>query len=121
MLLNGTNINPTYEKHNSNSKIYFSVDDTLFTPSTPLSNTNNWSFWNTATIANVLLDSGHHKIRLHCDGGEINVNSFEFVRTGNIQDINSSFISAKTLDRYSVEVLMSKPIDFSSISYQLDF
>ena len=108
-------INFRYSAFNSNSKVSFSVNDTLFTPSTALSNTNNWSFWNTATIQDVLLDSGRHKIRLHCDGGEINVNSFEFVRTGNIQDINSNFISARTLDMYNVEILMSKPIDFSSI------
>jgi hypothetical protein len=31
------------------------------------------------------LDAGNHKIRLHCDGGEINVNSFEFVKDGDIQ------------------------------------
>ena len=65
------------------------------------------------------MDSGRHKIRLHCDGGEFNVNSFEFVKTGNIQDINSNFISARTLDMYNVEILMSKPIDFSSIPASL--
>ena len=112
-------INFRYSANNSNSKVSFFLNDTLFTPSTPLSNTNNWSFWNTATISNVILDSGRHKIRLHCDGGEINVNSFEFVKTGNIQDINSNFISARTLDMYNVEILMSKPIDFSSIPASL--
>ena len=112
-------INFRYSANNSNSKVSFSVNDTLFTPSNPLSNTNNWSFWNTETISNVILDSGRHKVRLHCDGGEINVNSFEFVKTGNIQDVNSSFISAKTLDMYNVEILMSKPIDFSSIPASL--
>ena len=112
-------INFRYSANNSNSKIYFSVNDTLFTPSSPLSNTNNWSFWNTATLPNAIMDSGRQKIRLHCDGGEVNVNSFEFIKTGNIQDINSEFISARTLDLYSVEILMSKPIDFSSIPASL--
>ena len=88
-------INFRYSANNSNSKVSFSLNDTLFTPSNPLSNTNNWSFWNTATIPDAILDSGRHKIRLHCDGGEFNVNSFEFVKTGNIQDINSNFISAE--------------------------
>jgi hypothetical protein len=48
-------INFRYSANNSNSKVSFSVNDTLFTPSTALSNTNNWSFWNTATIQDVLL------------------------------------------------------------------
>ena len=108
-------INFRYSANNSNSKIYFSVDDTLFTPSTPLSNTNNWSFWNTATIPNAILYAGTHKIRLHCEEGEINVNSFEFVRNGDISSVDAAFIAAKTTDDYNVELLLSKPIDFNSI------
>ena len=34
-------INFRYSANNSNSKIKFSINDTLFTSSTPLSNTNN--------------------------------------------------------------------------------
>ena len=109
-------INFRYSAHNSNSKIKFSINDTLFTPSTPLSNTNNWSFWSTATISNAILHAGRHKIRLHCDGGEINVNSFEFVRNGDITSIDANFIAAKTLDDTNIELLLSKPIDFNNIS-----
>ena len=56
-------INFRYSAHNSNSKIKFSINDTLFTTSTPLSNTNNWSFWSTATISNAILPAGRHKIK----------------------------------------------------------
>ncbi len=36
-----------YSANNNNSKIYFTLNDTAFTESTSLTNTNNWSFWNT--------------------------------------------------------------------------
>lgn len=108
-----------YSAYNNDSKIYFSLNDTAFTQSHSLPNTNNWSFWNTYTIPNVILDSGNHKIRLHCDGGEINVNSFEFTRTGDVSNINANYISAKTLDEYNIELLFNKPIDFNSIPTSL--
>ena len=81
-----------------------------------MSNTNNWSFWSTATISSAILPAGRHKIRLHCDGGEINVNSFEFVRNGDITSIDANFIAAKTLDDTNIELLFSKAIDFNNIS-----
>ena len=112
-------INFRYSANNNISKIYFTVNDTAFTESTPLTNTNNWSFWNTTTIPNTVLNSGVQKIRLYSDGGEINVNSFEFVRTGDISSIDASFIRAQTKDEYTVEILLSKPIDFNSISLGL--
>ena len=62
------------------------------------------------------MHAGRHKIRLHCDGGEINVNSFEFVRNGDITSIDANFIAAKTLDDTNIELLLSKPIDFNNIS-----
>ena len=108
-----------YSANNNNSIIYFALNDTAFTESTSLTNTNNWSFWNTATIPNAILNSGVQKIRLYSDGGEINVNSFEFLRVGEINSVDATFISAKTKDDYNVEILLSKPIDFNSISLGL--
>jgi hypothetical protein len=112
-------INFRYSAFNDVSKIYFTVNDTAFTESTPLSNTNNWSFWNTATISNVILDAGIKKIRLYSDGGEINLNSFEFVKVGEVSSIDADFISAKTLDDYTIELLLSKPLDFNTFNVGL--
>ena len=112
-------IDVRYSANNTNSSIYFSLNDTAFTPLASLSNTNNWSFWNTHTITNVILDSGLQKIKLHCNSGEINVNSFVFEKTGEISDLDAQFIAAKTLNQYTVEVLFNKPIDFSSIPVSL--
>lgn len=112
-------INFRYSAFNDDSKIYFTENDTAFTESTPLANTNNWSFWNTATISNVILNAGIQKIRLYSDGGEINLNSFEFVKVGEVSSIDADFISAKTIDDYTIELLLSKPLDFNSFNVGL--
>lgn len=109
-------INFRYSANNNDSKIYLTLNDTAFTPTKLLDNTNNWSFWNTYTIPNVILNEGTHKIKLHCDGGEINVNSFEFIKVGVSQDVNADFINGITIDQNTIQVLFNKPIDQNSIS-----
>ena len=108
-------INIRYSADNTNSKIFFSVNDTAFTQSYVLPSTNNWNFWNTFTIPDAILDSGKNKIRLHCDGGEINTNSFEFIKKGSVNSVNADYISARTLDEYNIELLLNKPLDLSAI------
>ena len=57
-------IDVRYSANNTNSSIYFSLNDTAFTQLTSLSNTNNWSFWNTHTITDVILEILLYWIRL---------------------------------------------------------
>ena len=108
-------INVRYSADNPDSRIYFSLNDTAFTSTTGLPNTNNWSFWNTVTVSNAILNAGNQKIRLHCDGGEININSFEFVKSGTIDTLSALFLSGETIDQYRIKLLFNKAIDNSSI------
>ena len=108
-------INIRYSANNPDSKIYFSLNDTAFTSTAALPNTNNWSFWNTVTVSNAMLSAGNQKIRLHCDEGEININSFEFVKSGTIDTLSALYLSGETIDQYRIKLLFNKPIDNSSI------
>ena len=108
-------INLRYSANNSDSKVFLSVNDTAFSPLAHLPNTNNWSFWNTATISNVILNSGSQKIKLHCDDGEININSFEFIKAGNVDTLSALYLLGETLDQYRIELLFNKPLDENSI------
>lgn len=108
-------INLRYSANNTNSKISFSIGDTSITQSYSLPSTNNWNFWNTFTIPDAILDSGLNKIRLHCDGGEINTNSFELIKKGTVSSVDANYISARTIDEYNIELLLNKSIDLSAI------
>jgi len=62
-----------------------------------------------------MLSAGNQKIRLHCDEGEININSFEFVKSGTIDTLSALYLSGETIDQYRIKLLFNKPIDNSSI------
>ena len=62
-----------------------------------------------------MLSAGNQKIRLHCDGGEININSFEFIKSGTIDTLSALYLSGETMDQYQIKLLFNKPIDNSSI------
>ena len=62
-----------------------------------------------------MLSAGNQKIRLHCDGGEININSFEFIKSGTIDTLSALFLSGETIDQYRIKLLFNKPIDNTSI------
>jgi hypothetical protein len=99
-----------YATANDGSKLHFSIDDQYITPSKNAPSNNNWSVWQTLTFNDVILESGIQKLRLFCDEGEVNVNSFEIIQKGSINSIDANYLTATTINPYNIELFLNKPI-----------
>jgi hypothetical protein len=99
-----------YATANPGSKLHFANGDQFISPSNEATSNNNWTVWQTLTFENIILESGIQKLRLYCDNGEINVNSFEIIEKGEISTINANYLNATTVNPKNIELLVNKPI-----------
>ena len=100
-----------YATANSGNNLHFAIGDEFITPSKNAQGNNNWSLWQTLTFSDVILDSGLQKLRLYCDNGEVNVNSFEIIKKGPVNSIDANYITAYTLNPYNIELFLNKPLN----------
>lgn len=99
-----------YATANSGSKLHFANESQHITPSKEATSNNNWSVWQTLTFNDVILQSGVQKLRLYCDDGEVNVNSFEIIEKGSIASLDANYLNAETKNSRNIELLLNKPI-----------
>ena len=100
-----------YATANENSKLHFAIEDRYISSSKNAQSNNNWSVWQTLTFSDVIIEGGTQKLRLYCDDGEVNVNSFEIIEKGSVSSVNANYLNAYTTNSKNIELLLNKPIN----------
>jgi endoglucanase len=100
---------------------HFSLDGADITNLRYAPYTGGYQTWQTVTVPNVVLATDNKKLRFHSDGSGYNINSFEFVKTGEISSIDADFVSAFTLDQHTVQLNLNKPMAGPLPSAPADF
>jgi len=95
---------------NESGQYYFSIDNVNITPENSITNTGGWQNWETVIVPNVVLRKEDKSLRLHIIKEGFNLSSFKFVKKGETNDINTTSISAITLDENNVRLDLNKPL-----------
>lgn len=83
--------------------------------------TGSWQGWATISFNNVVLEAGAQKVRVFADNEGFNLSSFEFVFQGASTTINTSYLSARTLDKSEIQLVINKELQTASGSLNSDF
>ena len=95
----------------SDGKCHFAVEDANISSERSIVNTGGWQNWSTVTIPNIVLSKDDKTFRFYADQDGFNLSSFKFIKKDPSSSINTSFLSAVTLDENTVQVDINKPLE----------
>ncbi len=96
-------------------QVRLSVDGSIATESISLPSTGGWQDWETATLSNLVLESGSHKIQVHIENG-FNIGYYTLNRIGGLEDAAFEGLGARTgASGFDVELDLNQPVRTSSI------
>ena len=102
-------------------KFHFSADGVDITDSPFVPFSGGYQSWQTTTVENVVLYAETDHIVFHSDGSGFNLGQFEFIKTGEISDIATTFVSGITKSETVVSIDVNKFIEESSVLNPSDF
>ncbi|MDA9773738.1 cellulase family glycosylhydrolase [Saprospiraceae bacterium] len=103
------------------SKLHFSSGGADINKPHDLISTGGYQNFETQVISDVILSPEHNDITLHIDGAGFNISSFEFVKTGESEDIETQFVSGITETSQQVKLYLNKALDTDSPVNLSDF
>ena len=96
-------------------QVRLSVDGSIATESISLPSTGGWQDWETATLSNLVLESGSHKFQVHIENG-FNIGYYTLNRIGGLEDVAFEGLGARTgASGFDVELDLNQPVRTSSI------
>jgi len=119
----------TYDIHirvaanDDRGKFHFQIGDSDLTPiiDVPASRPAGWQSWQTITVRGVPLATNDRALQFHIDRAGFNIGSFEFTKTGNIEDSQTSFVSASTINPQWIQLNLNKPMTAAITDQKVDF
>ena len=96
---------------NGNGRFHFEVDDVTLTEQIAVSNTGGWQTWETLVIPNVILSAGTSKIKFFIDQEGVNVSSFLFEKTGESNEVQTTYLQANTKDKSTISLQLNKSMN----------
>ncbi|MFN8255308.1 MAG: carbohydrate-binding protein [Bacteroidales bacterium] len=96
---------------NSNSGILRILEDgNEITGPVSISNTGGWQNWSTVSIDSIILKQGTHQLKLLVEKAGFNINGFDFIKSGNTNEVSFKVVSAITgEDGYTIHLYLNKP------------
>jgi len=104
-------VNVRVATEGSGGSFHLATDQFDISKRTSVANTGGWQNWQSVVVKDVVLETKDQKLRFYIDNKEFNLSSFQFVKTGEISDIATSFISANTLDPNTIVVYINKSLN----------
>jgi endoglucanase len=96
----------------SGGLFHFSMDGADISTPYFIPPTGGWQNWETVILEDVILNSDDKKLIFYVDEEGYNLSSFEFILTGEpTTSIPARFVSAVTVDEYSIQLNLNKGIE----------
>ncbi len=95
-------------------KMHFAANGVDITNAQFVPYTGGYQSWEEMTLENVLVYDDFDHITFHIDGAGFNISSYEFIKTGDIEDSSTQFISGITEDKNTVSLFINKKLDPNS-------
>lgn len=89
---------------------HFQLGEADLTPLRVMPNTGDWQGFQTSVIPNIPLTTADTKLRIYIDKDGFNLGGMEFVKTGELVDLATDYVSAITLDDQHVRLNLNKPL-----------
>ena len=97
----------------SDGKFHFEIDGANISSERSIANTGGWQNWQTVTIPNIILSEEDKNFIFYSDNDGFNLSSFKFIKKNPSTALNTTFLSAVTLDENTVQVDINKPLENS--------
>ncbi|MEQ9306233.1 MAG: cellulase family glycosylhydrolase, partial [Marinoscillum sp.] len=96
-------------------KVRVLVDGSIATQSVSLPITGGWQDWETATLSNLVLESGSHKIQLYVEDG-LNIGYYTLNQIGGLEAVALEGLGARTgVSGFDVELDLNQPVMIASV------
>lgn len=95
-------------------KMHFSANDVDISMEQFVPFTGGYQDWDNLEIEDVVIYDDFDQIKFHIDGAGFNISSYEFIKTGEIEDVEALFVSGITEDKNNVSVFTNKQLDINS-------
>lgn len=96
-------------------RLRLSMNGAVVTPSLDLSATEGWQSYETATLGNLVLESGTTKLRVYIDQG-VNIGYYTLNRVGGLGSMAFEGLAARTgTSGYDIELDLNQPADSLSV------
>jgi len=100
---------------------HFQIGSANITAPRTVGNTGGWQTFQTSTIQNIPLTAGENKLRVFIDREGFNLGGMEFLRSGDLSSIATSFTSGITEDFQTVRIDVNKPLATTEAPNTSDF
>ncbi len=96
--------------NSADGKFHINAGDAAISEIVETPNTGGWESWETIIVPNVILTTEDKKLVFHVDADGFNLSSLEFVEVAPINSLSTGFLSAHTLDKSTVQLILNKPL-----------
>ncbi len=97
-------------------QLHFVTDGTDITTPATIPSTGGWQEWTNQTIQDVPLFATYSDLAIYFDNEGFNLGPMSFVKTGEIEDLDTEYISGSTDNGTDIFLSVNKPLD-ASISF----
>jgi len=74
-------------------------------------NTNGWANWQNLELQDVILTEDMNSFVMYIDKDGFNLNSLEFIKTGEMDAVMTDFLTAATIGNNSIRLILNKPMN----------
>ncbi len=99
-----------YAAGTGNGRFHLATDNGILMEEKRLASTLGWSNWRTYELDNIVLTENDNKLIFHVDQSGFNLSSMEFIKVGEIADVDTRYLCAETLDEHTIVVTTNKPL-----------
>ena len=93
-----------------NGKFHFKSGNAVISDIISTPNTGGWENWETMTVENLVLTKSDNKLIFCVNAEGFNLSSFEFIETAPLNSLPTEFLSAKTENENTVQLILNKPL-----------
>lgn len=115
------NIKVRVATEDNDGSFYFKINDNQVTDLINVPNTESWTNWSFVNIDSLVVYDTDDKFVFQVKTGTFNLGFFEFERIGDINLLQTKYISSFTLSENSININFNKNLDNTSILNKSDF
>jgi len=94
--------------------VHFSANDAAISSDKIVPSTGGYQNWNDVVFSDIAIYDDFDAIKFHIDHPGFNISSYEFTKTGEIQNLDAKWLSGITRDKNTIELHMNKALDANS-------
>lgn len=94
-------------------RFFLAAGEANISSTASVTSTGDWQAWEPVTLTGVALFDTDDHFRMYIERSEFNISRYEFTRTGPTTDVAHRYITSRTTDEQTIQIILNKPLDES--------